>query len=917
MTSLHEIQDRGQSIWLDYIRRRLLESGELKKLIDDGVTGVTSNPSIFQKAITGSEEYDSDLEETLRDDPHADPQDLYEAIAVKDIRMAADQLRPVYDDTSGRDGFVSLEVSPDLAYDTSGTIDEARRLWKEVDRPNLMMKVPATSEGIPAIETLIAEGINVNVTLMFSLEHYEKVSGAYLRGLEQCEDPSSVASVASVFISRVTRAVDQKLNELDTPEADELLGKVAIANAKMIYQRFRERFESDRFDALRDQGASVQRVLWASTSTKNPDYSDVRYVEELIGPDTVNTIPPETLNAFRDHGTVRGDTILENVQGARDTLEKLADLGIDLDQITGELQVRGVEKFADPFNQLLHTLEEQKKEISTRVNTQTLDPGDLAGPLEDRLGQWADDNVTRRFWSKDPTIWFDEDPGEITNRLGWLELPKTMHKELEELASLADDVAAGGWRDVVLMGMGGSSLAPEVYQRTFGNEDGYPELTVIDSTHPDAVQAVTDRMDPNDTLFIVASKSGTTTETLSLYRHFWKRVSSVTDTPGNQFIATTDPGSSLEQLALENDFRYVFRAPTDVGGRYSALTFFGLVPAAMIGMDVHRFLDRAWTLAESCAFCVPAPDNDALKLGAMIGEAARAGRDKLTFVTTSSLTAFPDWLEQLIAESTGKDGTGIVPVAHEPDPVDPASYGGDRVFVFLEYEEDPEEFEAKRDALREEGHPVITIELDSLYDLSQEMFRWEMAVAAAGAVLGIHPFNQPNVELTKDLTREAMEEDDDADDENLDIRTVPAGEDPEAAREKLERWVSDVDPDAYLAVQAYVNAENESLLDALDVLRERLLNRTGAATTFGYGPRFLHSTGQLHKGGPDTGHFLQLVDKAEQEVSVPEEDYSFNELIRAQARGDYRALHQRERDVLRIHLGEAPEEVLRALVDSL
>ncbi len=917
MSKIQQLNEQGQSIWLDYIRRNLIQTGELEELVrEEGITGVTSNPSIFQKAITGSEEYDDDIRAELKENPHASPQDLYESIAIKDIQMAADVLRHVYDETDGKDGFVSFEVSPHLARDTAGTIEEAKRLWNRVDRSNLMIKVPATPEGIPAIEALIAEGINVNVTLMFSLEHYENVANAYIRGLEKCEDPSSVASVASFFVSRVTRAVDGELEKQDSDQARELLGEIAIANAKMAYKRFEEIFYGERFAELREQGASVQRVLWASTSTKNPNYSDVRYVEELIGPDTVNTVPPETLNAFRDHGSVRGNTITEDVDQAEQQLQALDSLGIDLDQITEDLQENGVKKFADPFDELMVTLQKQKEDLQKQVNPQILNLGDTRSAVEDRLENWKRDDVARRIWSKDHTVWFDEDPGEITDRLGWLELPKLMQKELNDLDALSDEIRDSGWTDVVLLGMGGSSLAPEVFQRTFGNAEGHPELTVVDTTHPDAVRDVEDQIDLEHTLFIVASKSGTTTETMSLFHYFWDRVSSIIEDPGQRFIANTDPGTPLEQLGLERNFRHVFRNPTDLGGRYSALAFFGLVPAAIIGMDVRTFLDRAWTLSESCSFCVPAPENDALRLGAALGELARSGRDKLTFVTTPSLSAFPDWLEQLIAESTGKEDRGIVPVAHEPQ-VHPSSYDDDRVFVFITHSEEvTDALDERRLQLKDEGHPVISIKLEDTYDLSQEIFRWELAISAAGAVMDIHPFNQPNVERAKELAREAMEKSSSGD-EQMDIETLHAQENADAVTERLESDLAALSPRQYIALQAYVNPGEAEVEDRLNELRSVLLQRANRATTFGYGPRFLHSTGQLHKGGPNTGHFIQLVDDAAETVSVPEADYSFNELIQAQSRGDYRALSGRDRSVTRIHLGSDPADALTQLIERL
>jgi len=357
---LKDIQEYGQSIWLDYIRRNLITSGELKKLVEDGLRGITSNPTIFHKAIAQSNDYDEALRAILESDPDADTETIYERLAIEDIQMAADVLRPVYDTTDGIDGLVSLEASPHLAYDTQGTIAEVRRLWQLVDRPNVMIKVPSTPQGIPAIETLTAEGININVTLLFSLKHYEAVSRAYIRGIEHNANPRRVASVASFFVSRVDTYADRELERIGTEEALALRGKAAVANAKLAYQRFREVFSGGEFAAQRQRGARVQRPLWGSTSTKNPAYSDVLYVEELIGPDTVNTIPLETINAFRDHGKIRR-TLDDGVEEAERLLADLRKVGVGLDVIMEQLQEDGVKAFADSFDQLLNALEEKRK----------------------------------------------------------------------------------------------------------------------------------------------------------------------------------------------------------------------------------------------------------------------------------------------------------------------------------------------------------------------------------------------------------------------------------------------------------------------------------------------------------------------------------------------------------------------------
>jgi transaldolase len=353
MSKLRELHDQGQSVWLDFIRRDLIDSGELAGLVAEGVRGLTSNPTIFQKAIAGSGAYDEQLRSVIAADPGASNGAVFEALAVSDIQAAADALRGVYDDSDGADGYVSLEVSPHLARDTDGTIADARRLWGIVDRPNLMIKVPATAAGIPAIEQLISEGINVNATLMFSLADYEAVAHAYLAGLARATDPSRIASVASFFVSRVDTKADEALAKVGSPEALALLGRSAVNNAKLAYRRYQELFESDAFAGLAAAGGRPQRVLWASTSTKNPAYIDTLYVDELVGPNTVNTMPPATIDAFRDHGVADATALTTDVAGAEAGIAALADLGIDYHRMTAELQTEGVAAFADSFDDLL------------------------------------------------------------------------------------------------------------------------------------------------------------------------------------------------------------------------------------------------------------------------------------------------------------------------------------------------------------------------------------------------------------------------------------------------------------------------------------------------------------------------------------------------------------------------------------
>ena len=909
MNPLRELQRYGQSVWLDYIRRSLITGGELERLVrEDGLRGVTSNPTIFDKAISGSSDYDDAIGRAIDNDPDISEKLLFEAIAVEDIQLAADILRPVYDETDGRDGFVSMEVSPLLAHDTKATIEEAHRLWKRVSRPNLMIKVPATREGIPAIESLISDGINVNITLMFSMAHYEAVAKAYIRGLERAEKPERIASVASFFVSRVDTAVDRILDEIGTPEALSLKGRIAIANAKNVYRRFREIFYGDGFSRLQKKGARVQRPLWASTGTKNPLYSDVLYVESLIGEDTVNTLPPATLNAFRDHGKV-APTLTQGMDEALDALEALKKIKVSLEEITERLQEDGVRSFAASFDKLMDSLKEKRCYIITKgVQRLRLDAEGYMKRIEERVNTWKEEMFSCRLWKKDYTIWSPTPQPEITDRLGWLHLPETMLEEAERIKGFADRVKARGMERVVLLGMGGSSLAPEVFQKIFGNASGYPELTVLDTTHPVAIESLERSLDLKKTLFLVSSKSGTTLETLSLFRYFWHRMGEVVEDPEIHFVAITDPGTPLEVLGRERGFLQVFLAPPDIGGRYSALSHFGLVPAALIGIDIHRLLDNALTMQEGCAFCVPESESHCLLLGATLGELAGLGRDKVTFLSSPSLSSFPSWLEQLIAESTGKDGKGIIPVADEPIGV-VDDYGDDRFFVhlYLEGEEDSG-IKTLLEELVHRSAPVAHIRLSERYEIAQEMFRWEVAVASAGAIIGIHPFNQPDVQLAKDLAKRAMEGERTETKGSATLEIEREGD----VKNALEEMMHGIMEGDYIAFQAYLPPSTE-LSNRINGIRSLLLKRKRVATTSGYGPRFLHSTGQLHKGGPDTGISIQLVDRPAKDLPVPGTDYTFSTLIKAQALGDFNALRQRGRRVIRIDLGEDTLKGIEAL----
>jgi transaldolase/glucose-6-phosphate isomerase len=940
---LVELKKFGQTIWLDYIRRSLLSSGELRRLVEeDGLCGVTSNPAIFEKAITGSDDYTKAVLE-LQKDRSLDPMAIYERLAVEDIRGAAEILRPVYESTKGRDGYVSLEVSPFLARDTQATVKEARRLWSLVNRPNLMVKIPATPEGLPAIEQAIGEGININITLLFAQDRYEQVAHAYIKGLTRWAasggDVRRVGSVASFFVSRIDSMVDRIIKKrLETSTSEDervqlrsLLGKVAIANAKLAYQIYKRIFTGPEWETLAAQGARTQRVLWASTSTKDPSYPDLMYAEGLIGPDTVDTLPPATLEAFRDHGKPSA-TLESDLDGARRVMDTLARTGISMQQVTDNLIADAVKLFADPFDKLLNAVDVRCKLIASKEigpHTFSLAP-DLRERFQNAAADWKTSGKVRRLWAGDASLWTGTDEGSW---LGWLKITQETAGAREAFDSLADDVKAAGFKSALLLGMGGSSLCPEVLSTTFGNIKGFPELFVLDSADPAQVKAFEQKIDIKATLFIVSSKSGSTLEPNLFEQYFFERVSSAMGPAqaGSRFIAITDPGSALEKLAKDNRFRYIFHGVPSIGGRYSALSDFGMVPATVMGLNAARFLERADGMAAACSPCLPPDQNPGAALGLLLGTAARAGRDKVTLIASPPLRDFGAWLEQLLAESTGKDGKGLIPVDGEPLG-EPAVYGADRVFAYIRTETG---FDRSQDlaveALVKAGHPVVRISVHDLLDLGQEIFRWEIATAVAGSVLGINAFNQPDVEASKIAARNLTAQYENTGslpaetpifrDGGIALYTDEANASIlEAAGDRtlggyLRAHLNRIGPGDYFALLAYIerNAAHEGDLQAI---RTSVRDSKRAATCVGFGPRFQHSTGQAYKGGPNSGVFLQITCDDAADLPIPGHKFTFGVVKAAQARGDLQVLLDRKRRALRVHLSDVRNglKTLRAAI---
>jgi glucose-6-phosphate isomerase len=618
------------------------------------------------------------------------------------------------------------------------------------------------------------------------------------------------------------------------------------------------------------------------------------YVEQLAAPDTVNTMPMPTMLAAAEHAELEGATADVGKERVEQGLAELRDAGIDLDDVTDKLLRDGVRLFEVSMEKLIAGVESKREAVTTGRPTtfESLIPDELEPAIAQRVQQAVEEQVARRIWQRDESLWGGPGVPEIGNRLGWLTIADKMLEEAGELKLFADGCVDAGLTDAVLLGMGGSSLAPEVFRLSFGDQPGGLKLHVLDSTDPAAVLATERAVNLDTTLFIVSSKSGGTIEPNSLFRYFHEK----TGGDGSRFVAITDPGTSLEDLARKEGFRRVFNADPNIGGRYSALSHFGMVPAALMGLDVEKILEGALVAEQACQHYDSSSNNSGLWLGCALGELALRGRDKATFAVADPIGSFGLWVEQLIAESTGKQSKGILPVAGERVGA-PDRYGNDRVFLHLQQVEAPEAgFATEMAELGKAGQATLTLNSEGPYDLGRVMFFSEFATAVAGWTLGINPFDQPNVQQAKDATNTVLEE---------YKQTGKLPDIPEADDGALRALLAGAAPPHYVAIMGYVQP-SERFDAAIDDLRTTIRDATRATTTFGYGPRFLHSTGQFHKGGPATGIFLQLVHDGEEDVEIPRAGYTFGTLKNAQATGDLQTLRANGLPAERVRLEGDP-----------
>ncbi|MBI5902130.1 MAG: bifunctional transaldolase/phosoglucose isomerase [Deltaproteobacteria bacterium] len=917
MNPLSELKKSGQSVWYDGLRRGLITSGELKRMVEEyGLTGVKSSPLAMELAISGTDEYDGEISKHKREG--AGEEEIIKRLAASDARGAADALMSVYRESDGKDGFVSIRP-PVLS---AGT---ALRFISLIDRPNIMVEAPGTSEGLPLIEELVYEGCNICVTPLFSIKVYEDVERAYVRGLERRRGDGravdNVTAVAGFSISGVDTLVDRIIGERavaasshdERSRLKELTGRAALANARLAYAKQMEIFEGDGFSALKGEGAGALRLLWTDTSVKDPLYSDVKYIEGLIGPSTVSAMELPTLLAFNDHGGSTG-ALAGGVEEAERVFSELSALKIDYDHLSRVLEDAAIKGLADSRARLVERIKEKKTaSAAKRAGAVEYSLRGFEPAIEAAVEELGRDNFLARLWAKDPTLWKHDPEAKkiIRNALGWLTVPGMMEGRRAGITDFADEVRREGFKSVVLLGMGGSSLAPLVLARSFGPRPGYPELIVLDSTDPEAVKSVEDAVDLKKTLFIVSSKSGSTIEPLSFFEYYYARLhSEIGEEAGSNFAAITDPNSALEGFSRKYRMRKLFTNPPDIGGRFSALSYFGLVPAALAGIDISRLIYHGLRVQSSVHPCVSEARGPAVRLGAALAELAKAGRDKVTFIIPDGIPAFGLWLEQLIAESTGKEGKGLVPIAGEPL-ARPGDYGKDRVFVHIGLGPVGRKTASTLKALSSAGHPVISYRLNDIHEIGGEFLKWEVATAVAGRILGINPFDQPDVELAKKLALARL----DSKGREPGKKGAPVELDGKKSaiffgratfdmleenglkerdvKKAMKAYMGLLKEGDYIGVMAYFNTFDPEIDNAFTEARKVLRDSTRAAVQFGYGPRYLHSSGQLHKGGAKKGLFIILCHAPGMDLEIPGSRFSFSGLELSQAFGDMEALDEK------------------------
>ncbi len=928
MTTLSDLTQLEHSSWLHYLRRSFIESGELSTAIDNGVRGVVVDLAVTAQSITASSDYDRFLPHLLAEGTPFD--DLPRLMLSDDVQRAAFVLNPVYEASERLDGYVSLPLHPAMAHDTTKMAAAARHVLAEINCPNVMIEIPATEAGIAAIEMLTEDGVCVNATQIFSPTIYERVVDAYLAGLARYVKTHSVwrrwpMSVATIAISRVDGMADAWLDEHERPD---LKGKAGIALAKVVFGAFQRVFTGSRWHELAKKGGVVQRPLFTDLIPHDFRYPNTYYVDALGDPGTVCNLTPAMLAACLNRKTAVSPPI-QNEAEAQAHLNALSELGLDLDEAARQLQADGLARLARDFEAMRESVRQKREQLEDKWQRLELHLGAYETAVSQTLARTCHDRVVCRIWNHDHTVW-SANPAGIGNRLGWLHLMPVMREQISRLQAMTDDLLTDGFTDALLLGMGGAGLVPQLFADTFTQaalpaRPGLParphlRLNVLSNVDPGEILAQTEKIDPVRTIFVVTSKSGRTIETLSAFTYFYNRVEAVVGekAAGSHFIAITDPGSPLAELAAQYRFRYLFVNQPDLIGRFGALSMAGFVPAALAGVNLETLLERAEEMANNAQSCnsPQAGDNVAAQLGTALATLAQQGRDKLTFVASPALAGFADWVEQLIAGSLGKQGRGILPVVGEPVG-EPAVYGDDRLFVHLRLDGD-EGQDTAVSTLIDADFPVITVHWRDLQDVGGQFFLWQMATAVAAHHLQVNPFSQFKHDAAKARTWEVVEQI-----KRVGEMAVPEDTFTPFSRTALYTFLDKAETGDYVAIQAFIphTAAND---EALQALRTHIRGKTGLATTIGYGPRCLHTVGQMHKGDRGNGLFIQFVADSVPDVFVPnrigqpEASLSFGELSRLQAALEAQALRRERRRLVRFQLGlDAADALWRLLGEGV
>lgn len=924
-------------LWLHDFSRALLEAQPLTAL---PASSFATHLGRLERAIGEGDSYDSALEQCALADPHL----CFESLLIEDVRRAADALLPRFA-PEWASGVVSVDLSPLRAESPAERLEAARQLFRAIDRPNVLIKMPAQADLLTVPEQLLYEGVNIHFTHVYHIDGYERAAECYMRALERraLENLAlnGVFSVISFHVGAIDATVDRQLqnniraaqarSELARVSANaELLGKIGVANANNVYRRSRDLFNSERFARLRARGALPQRLLWTEIAPISPLQAPMHYVDCLNHAEALLLLEPTLLEHLANHDQDAMQRTLA-LREAPDILARLAAVGIELDLIARQLLGDAEEMYSEAFAKLIARVDGKRKLLSSGfMRRQTLVLGQYQKPVETELARLRAQKSITRTWACDASLWTDSPQvaAQIENRLGWLRLPTDGRIDREVLRAARDESRRAGWRHLVMLGMGGANITAETLYAIFGQQEGFPALITLDSTDPTAIRDVEAQIDLARTCFIVASKSGSTLETLAMLYYFYDKVQN-----GDQFIAITDPETRLAEEAQRLGFRAIYYNPTDMAGRYAALSYFGMLPIAMLGLDFERLLDRAAEMALACGANVMGNNHPGLWLGTVLGVLARRGLDKLTLLSSPEIAAFGAWVEQLIAESSGKEDKGIIPISGGTVGL-PHDYDDDRLFVYLRLETSAQNPDQAVKMLQEAGHPLVRLDLRDVYDIGAEFFRWQFAAATVGMVLGINPFDEPAVEESKQNTQRLL-------DAYVEHSALPQS--PPAYSEDDVSLFADETTAAllhalrqqqalessplsgmlaaflrlarsgdYIGLLAYLPPRPEYIAQ-LETLRRQLRHVLRRAVTLGFGPRYLHSTGQLHKAGCDKGVFLQLTVDDPEALPIPNLPYSFSVLKQAQAEGDYEALQSRGRRIVRLHLGADPMRGLAKL----